>query len=357
MAILPLYGHDDLRARLLQRIRARTLPQSLLLHGPAGVGKQRLALWMAQALLCASDKQPCGACRECRYVLDLTHPDLAWLFPQPRPKDSEPDPDDVANDLGEARVKRAASNGLYAAPSGSEGIFVATVRYLVRQASMTPALAARKVFVVGDADRMAPQEGAEYAAYAFLKLLEEPPADTWIIVTTSALGAILPTIRSRVVTVRVPRVDDHAMRAFLADPAVATALKALDLPPSEPERLRQAQGAPGALLSTAVRREAVEEAQRFLEVATGDNRADLLKVAFSQGQSGARGAFSDILDALTLALYDRMKTGTERRDDAQASSASRAIDLVEDAKHLADGNVNPQLIAAQLLGDLSALLA
>jgi DNA polymerase-3 subunit delta' len=245
---------------------------------------------------------------------------------------------------------------LYAAPPGSEGVYVATVRFLVRQAVRTPALARRKVFVVGDADRMAQQEGAEVAANAFLKLLEEPPADTWVIATTSAVGSLLPTIRSRVVAVRVPRLDDSAMRAFMNDPSVAEALAKADLPKSEGDRLLLAQGAPGALLSTSVRKSAVDEAKRFIDAATSGNRADLMKVAFVQGHSGARAGYSDTLDALTIALYERMKFGTRQNDPRVASGASRAIDFVEEAKKLADANVSPVLISAKLLTDLAAVL-
>jgi DNA polymerase-3 subunit delta' len=356
MSIVALYGHEELRERLLPRIVAGTLPQSLLLHGPAGVGKQRLALWLGQALICVSDAPPCGACRECRYALNLTHPDLTWVFPRPRPKGSDSDPEDIAEDLAEATQKRAEKHGLYAAPPGNEGVYVATVRFLVRQASRTPALARRKVFVVGEADRMAQQEGAEVAANAFLKLLEEPPADTWVIATTSAIGSLLPTIRSRVVAVRVPRLDDASMREFMADPSVAAALAKADVPKSESDRLLLAQGAPGTLLSASVRKSSLEEAKRFIDAAVSGNRADLLKVAFVQGHSGARAGYSDTLDALTIALYDRMKTGTQRNDPHLAGSSSRAIDLVEEAKRLADANVSPLLISARLLTDLAAVL-
>ena len=356
MPILPLYGHEELRERLLPRIIAGTLPQSLLLHGPAGVGKQRLALWIGQALLCVSDAPPCGKCRECRYVLALTHPDLTWVFPRPRPKSGFKDPDDAAEDMGDARVARAERHGLYPMPPGNEGIFVDTVRFLVRQAVRTPALARRKVFVVGDVDRMAQQEDAEIAANAFLKLLEEPPADTWVISTTSAVGSLLPTVRSRVVAVRVPRLEDAAMRAFMSDPAVAETLAKAKLPPSERERLLLAQGAPGVLLSTTLQKSAVDEARRFLQAATSGNRAELMKVAFVQGHSGARAGYSDTLDALTLELYERMKTGTQRNDAAVAGSSSRAIELVEEAKRLADANVSPLLISAKLLTDLATTL-
>jgi len=356
MPIIPLYGHEELRERLLPRIKQGTLPQSLLLHGPAGVGKQRLGLWIAQALICTSDAPPCGVCRECRYSLDLNHPDLTWVFPRPRPKGSDSDPEDIAEDLADTRAKRADRHGLYAAPPGNEGVYVATVRFLVRQAVRTPALARRKVFVVGDADRMAQQEGAEVAANAFLKLLEEPPADTWVIATTSAVGSLLPTIRSRVVAVRVPRLDDASMRAFMADPAVAEVLAKADLPTSERDRLLLAQGAPGALLATSMRKSAVDEAKKFIDAAASGNRADLAKVAFVQGHSGARAGYSDTLDALTMVLYDRMKSGTQRDDARVASSASRAIELVEEAKRLADANVSPLLISAKLLTDLSVIL-
>jgi hypothetical protein len=146
------------------------------------------------------------------------------------------------------------------------------------------------------------------------------------------------------------------MRAFLADPAVAEALAKSEVPSSERERLLLAQGAPGALLSTGVRKSAVDEARRFIDAATSGNRSEVLKVAFVQGHSGARAGYSDILDALTLALYERMKTGTQQRNPAVASSSSRAIDLVEEAKRLADANVSPQLISTKLLTDLARVL-
>ena len=83
MPIVDLYGHEELRERLTKTIRGGNLPASLLLHGPRGVGKQRLGLWLGQALLCESENTPCGECRSCRYASDLTHPDLHWYFPRP----------------------------------------------------------------------------------------------------------------------------------------------------------------------------------------------------------------------------------------------------------------------------------
>lgn len=356
MPLIPLYGHQSLRDRLGEAARRGTLPQSLLLHGARGGGKQRVALWLAQVLLCEREHPPCGECRHCRYVLDSTHPDLVWIFPRPRPKEGEPETEDVRNDLLEAAHDRAEEHGLYAAPSGSEGIFVATSRWLVQRASMTPALAKRKVFVVGDADRMVPQEGAEAAANAFLKLLEEPPENTYLILTTSALGALLPTIRSRVVAVRVPPLPDRDVRAFLQDPHVQSALKERKLPSDLDQLVALAAGSPGRLLSEGTKSAAMEDGRKFLDAAMGGDRATIMRTAFSQGNSGARGEFFEMLDAVTVQLHSRVRDATDQSDHRFALAASRAISLVEEAKLMATGNVNPSLISARLLQDLASTL-
>lgn len=357
MPLLPLYGHEALRERLRQAIRRDALPQSLLLHGVPGAGKQRLALWIAQTILCERRDPPCGECRHCRYVLGLTHPDLLWVFPRPRPKDGDRDAEEVRNDLVAAAQERLESHGLYAPPSGSEGIFVSTVRAMVHQAAVTPALARRKVFVVGDADRLVPQEGSEQAANAFLKLLEEPPNDTHVILTSSALGALLPTIRSRAAAVRVPPLADADVRAFLNDAVVKEMLDRRELPPSVTDRVALAAGAPGLLFALGNHSAASAAAGRLLDAATGNDRAALMRAAFMQGSSGARGGFADVLDALTVRLHTRARSAATRGDDHGADAASRAALLVEDAKLLATNNLNPQLVTVRLLNQLRDVLA
>src|SRR5438034_1404526 len=85
MPIPPLYGHEGIRNRLAGAIASGRLPQSLLLEGPRGVGKQRLALWLAQALVCEDrgkgKGEGCGACQHCKLVLSLSHPDVHWFVP------------------------------------------------------------------------------------------------------------------------------------------------------------------------------------------------------------------------------------------------------------------------------------
>jgi DNA polymerase III subunit delta' len=356
VSIVPLHGHDAVRARLLESVGRATLPASMLLHGPRGVGKQRLALWLAQLLLCGEATAPCGACQGCRYVGSLTHPDLHWYFPRPRLKDADASPADVQEDYADAIAERAKAGGLYATPSGTEGIYVSTVRSLVQQASMRPAVARRKVFVIGDAERMVPQEGADAAANAFLKLLEEPPPTSTFILTSSESGALLPTIKSRVVCVRVAPVAEHDVRAWLAEPLVRARLDGERVAAGDDARVRLAAGAPGRLLSDSGQAGAVAEAKRLLEAATAGTSAVRLRLAFAQGAAKARGAFTDVLDALTVLLHDRVRAAVERGDGPHALGAARAMDCVERAKQHAAGNVSPSLVSARLLNELTAAL-
>lgn len=358
MPIVPLYGHEELRSRLGEAVKRGTLPSSLLLTGPRGVGKQRLALWLGQLLLCESPSRvPCGDCQSCRFAQAVTHPDLHWYFPRPRLKDTDPALDDVREDYAEAIAERARDAGLYAPPSGSEGIYVATVRAIVQQAVLSPALARRKVFVIGDAERMVPQEGSEQAANAFLKLLEEPLADTTIVLTSSEPGALLPTIRSRVASIRVPPLSPDDVRQFLSDERVATRLADDDsVPTGVAERLVFAGGAPGRLLAGALWTLAIENARRLLD-AVGGKPAARYEAAWAQASSKARGSFADTLDALTIALHERARMSVRHGADRAALGASRAVDAVEAAKERVASNVSPQLITVNLLRELQQLLS
>ncbi|HUF29264.1 MAG TPA: hypothetical protein VMM77_01280, partial [Gemmatimonadaceae bacterium] len=351
MPLVPLYGHEPLRHQLAIAVRRDGLPASLAIHGSRGIGKQRLALWLAQLLLCERrDDQPCGACSQCRHSTLLVHPDLHWFFPRPRLTASDAGPAEVEEDIAEAIAERVRANGLYLRPAGNEGIHVATVRTVVQRAVMTPALARRKVFVIGDAERMVAQEGAEYAANAFLKMLEEPPADTTMILTTSEPGALLPTIRSRVIALRAAPLSEREMREFSADPLVRERLGARA--PGE-AAFRIAGGAPGTLLAMEAHDEALVAARDLLASVT-KGRATWSRAALAVGATGARGFFSDLLDALTLLLAEQQREAVAQQHEARARAIGTAIETVEKAKERASGNANPQLLAASLVPVLAA---
>jgi DNA polymerase-3 subunit delta' len=355
--IVPLVGHEVLRERIGRAVVDQSLPNTLLLHGPSGIGKQRLALWTGQLLLCeapAAERtalRPCGKCRQCMFAMHVRHPDLHWYFPRPRMKDSTPSTTDVELDYSEAVQQRLAGGLLYPPPSGADGIFVATVRAIVHQGGRAPAMGRRKVFVIGDAERMVPQEGAEFAANAFLKLLEEPLANTTIILTSSEPGSLIPTVKSRVVAMRVAPLRSDEMRAF-AELGVVSQFVAAPLG----ELRKDAQafdafirgGMPGLVLASESLQRAFETARDFLAASVGGRKSEITRAVFSLGAAGARAGFSDVLTALTQLLHERVRSAAMSSDSVTASRLADAVFEVEGVRELASGNVSPQLLGTRL---------
>jgi DNA polymerase-3 subunit delta' len=333
-----------------------TLPGSILFEGSRGIGKQRLALWLAELLVCERPEKPCGSCMACRSVLDLRHPDVFWVYPRPRLSEANATTQEVIDDLAEASAERLEKHGLYARPSGSEAIFLSTTLTIVGKAAMSPSMGRRKVFIVGDAERMVAQEGSDQAANAFLKLLEEPPADTTILLTSSEPGALLPTVRSRVISVRCAPLPDSDVISFVREPEVKAALDSLALPRSDAERVALAHGAPGDLLSVATLSTARAAALRLLHAAS-TRGAERYATAMAHGSAGARGAFSDMLGELNVLLRERAESALASGDSDGAYAASKATIAVTEAQTRADGNVSPQLTTAVLLDALEGVPA
>ena len=342
MPLPPLTGHERVKSKLAGAHASGKLPQALLLAGPRGVGKQRLALWLAQLIHCeAPGQEPCGQCRPCRLVLSLQHPDVHWFVPVELSKrsgtatgDADKQVELVADALAEEMAVRR-EQPLYGPPAGLASHPVASVRLLLKRLALTPAMGRRKVFIVGDAERLIPQLGTEVAANALLKALEEPPADSVIIVTAADPNALLPTIISRVVLVRVARIADSDVTAF--------AQQTLGISDKDElaQRVTAATGCIGKLFATGITRSGhADQVIRFVE-------APLL-FALGQVPFQARGGFTEMLDGLAEKLRSEAKRGGD------TEKLVEAIALVLDARELAQGNVNPQLLAAVLAEDLQA---
>lgn len=359
MLLPPLTGHSEARRRLAEGRRTGNLPQVMLVTGPQGVGKQRLALWLGQLLLCEQPStEPCGRCRACRMVEELAHPDLHWFFPIARPKAGDPGKqlEEAADALAEEIAARR-KQPLYAQPDGMAIHPIASVRLLQQQAGLTAVEASWRVFIIGDADRLVPQEASQEAANAMLKLLEEPPPRSLFVLTAVDPRRLLPTMRSRTAPVRLNRLSDAEVRGFLA------AHLPRKLGPADLDaRVTAAAGLIGrAIAEGDESAKAYTAAAQLLEaVAAGKGAA--LERALRQTPYAARGEFTAMLDALadTLGEAARASLGcSTRRPVPQALRRSdpapllRAMDRVAAAREAAWGNVNPQLLLAVLGNELA----
>jgi DNA polymerase-3 subunit delta' len=351
MALTPIYGHESLLRRLGTAIAEERFPQATLLVGPSGVGKQRIALWIAQALLCdEAAGTPCGRCAECRLVAELAHPDLHWLVPIPRLKATEPakQVDEAREALAEAMTERRAT-GRWMPADGTAGHWLASVRLLQRIVGLTPFRGRKKVVILGDAERLVVQEANLEAANALLKVLEEPPANTVLLLTAAEPQALLPTVRSRVVPVRVGRATDDVVRAFLTQETDAGLRgEALE------RRVALADGRIGQAIQAPDDAIAADRARAFLQAA-GAGPSRWAEVALAQPPWGARGDFAGMLEALAVELRSRLATAARQGDRRMLDRGLGALTRLEAVRESVGTNVNPQLALAELARDLEGV--
>jgi hypothetical protein len=109
-------------------------------------------------------------------------------------------------------------------------------------------------------------------------------------------------------------------------------------PKSTVERLSIAGGAPGQLLGDEARGRAIRAARKLLDAALAPNESARHAAVLGVGAAGARGAFSDTLDAMLMLVGERMRAALHDADEARALRASRAADSVARALDQASGN-------------------
>src|SRR2546429_7386494 len=163
MPLPPMYSHEGTRNRLAGALASGRLPQGLLFEGPRGVGKQRLALWLGQALLCERNRgrgqqEGCGDCRPCRLVLTLSHPDLHWFVPvelERRAADADKQVELAEEALGEVLAARR-ERPLYEPPSGMASHGIASGRRLLGNLAPIPRMGPAKGSVAGERGGVGP---------------------------------------------------------------------------------------------------------------------------------------------------------------------------------------------------------
>ena len=330
MPFRDIAGHRRLVSLLSRAVARGTMPPALLLAGPEGVGKRRVATAIAQALNClapattdALEHDACGTCGACRRIARGTHPDVLVLEP---------------GDTGSIKI--------------------AAVRHLIDSAGFRPFEGRRRVLIVAAADAM-----TDDAQSALLKVLEEPPSASLFVLVSSMPDALLPTVLSRCPRLRFGRlsageVAEVLMRDHAYGEADARAVAA------------DADGSVGRALQaeSASRTEARASAQRLLvhaaRVTDPSRRIDAARDLTGKKGSpaGEREQLAVLLRALSSLLRDlgilstradaRMLANADLQDDLQrltaaydSSRSMRAFTAVDQALAALERNASPKLVA------------
>lgn len=210
-----IQGQDTAHDLVRRAVSRDRLPHAYLFEGTQGVGKTTTALALAQFLNCASPigNDSCGECLSCRKIDRFQHPDIHWIFPMPgSEKGKRLRAAERIDHMEEVREKRLAP-GLENQPRRIHGLSYAgaasiaigrdedtrpgSIAEVRKEAGYAPMEGKTKVFIITEAERMKRE-----AANSLLKVLEEPPPNNLLILTTHRPGDLLDTISSRCQTVR-----------------------------------------------------------------------------------------------------------------------------------------------------------
>lgn len=202
-------GQKSLCATFPASLKSGHIAHAQLFSGKTGYGSLALALAVAQYLLCENhnEKDSCGECSACKKVAKAVHPDLHFIFPVVKKKDSAPVSDDYLPQWREIITNPYFGLDRWIEKMGGEEnaqpmIYAAESANIIRKLSLKPFEADCRVVVVWLPERM-----NEECANKLLKILEEPYPGTYFILVSEQPEKLLTTIRSRTQTVLIPMLE------------------------------------------------------------------------------------------------------------------------------------------------------
>ncbi len=219
MLFKEIIGQREVKQKLLSLVKNDRTPHAMMLFGPGGTGKLPLAIAMAQYLACTNrqENDSCGVCSSCIKFGKLVHPDLHFAVPVMRTGSMSTPPvsDDYAESWREALLgdPYLTENQWYEAlgAENKQGIInVKESEAIIRKLGFKPYESEYRMIVI-----WLPEKMNQSAANKLLKLIEEPPAKTLILMVSDHPDKLLPTILSRTQLLHVPPISDAAVREGL----------------------------------------------------------------------------------------------------------------------------------------------
>ncbi len=213
MTYKDVIGQDRIKKQIRQMIQMDRLPHALLLLGPGGCGKLALAIALAKELLCGtpSDEGACGRCPNCIKADKLVHPDLHFSFPFVGTNMTS---DHYLSQWRTQIIDEPYFNlnhwlQLIDAENKQGNINRDECLRIIRKLGLKTFESQRKVLVMWRPEFLG-KEGNR-----LLKIIEEPPENTYFILVAENQELILNTILSRCQLIKVPALTDEEIREGL----------------------------------------------------------------------------------------------------------------------------------------------
>ncbi len=298
MNLSALAGNAPLKRQLDQQTAQRGLAHAYILSGPPGSGKHVLAGLLSAALVCSARAElaPCGHCSGCKKAFGGIHPDIVRVW------------------------------------DGERDINVSQVRALRADAYIRPNEAARKVYLLEQA-----QDMNASAQNALLKLLEEGPAYAAFLFLTDNAAALLPTVRSRCETLSLSPVTLEEAQAYLLSRYPAQDRRQVL------EAARRCEGLLGRAVAELEQPGSSEELERRTALTLMDALARGDELSLAQGcialesdkKTWDRERLSALVEECILLCRDALVAGVGAECEADPQRRAEAVRLAQSLSPLA----------------------
>ena len=270
-------GNSRVKEVLKRMLDSGRLPGALLFAGEEGVGKKLFALEIARALNCRTPRngEACGQCSACTRIGKLNYPER-----------------EDADEWNQIIWTDHPDVGLVIAPK--RVLRVEQMRQIEKEANFRPFEGKARVFLIDEADKL-----NDASANALLKVLEEPPRTSHLILITARPAMLLPTILSRCQMIRFAPLMPDEIETHLTKTNVDKKTARL--------RARAAGGSMGRalagdLVTFTSQRKAMLKVLNALVIS--NNRAELLRSAEQLNEAQYKEEFEERLDVLETLIRD-----------------------------------------------------
>jgi DNA polymerase-3 subunit delta' len=341
-----LIGNEGVKDTLRRLLASGRMPGSLLFTGESGIGKKLFALELAKTLNCRNrvDGEACDQCSSCKRIANSAFPPFSEA-PDNRERMIWSEHGDVAMIRPYLQIIR-----------------VKPIRELEREANFRPFEGAARIFIIEDAEYL-----NDSSSNALLKVLEEPPPTSHLILTTTNPTALLATIRSRCQVIRFAPVAANEIAEFL--------IKEKNVSGADAElRARASRGSIGRACAMDVedyreKRDAMFEVLKALTI-TG-NRVQLMRSAENLAAARDRADYEESLSILEALIRDAWALALGRPADTsvnpdilkelekvaaelRSEKAASWLSQIEDLRGTLEVNINKKIASDGLLLKMAA---